>query len=623
MGNFFVVLSSNKGRAKSEELFKLGLERAEQLKSQPPKNIIDVVSARAASFARHNGTGGNIVADAATGCWLLAAGTWFHSDGYAAGEESRLLARIAEVGAARAARELEGFFVIVFCDSLLREVFVITDVMGSRHCFIRTIGDCVALSTSSLLLAGLGDATPDPLGCEEFLRTGVVYEDRTLFREVKKLAPATVFRFTDGKMARPAPYWRMADLDPEAFDGDQAVEKLSGELIRAAKRICAVFPNPICDLTGGYDSRSIVAAFASAEAQFETTVAGPAESADVIISKSLSNLIGAHNWHFEPEPEISFDQLKQALQLTDGECDAVEYARIHSLHNQLSVIFDVSVNGSYGETARGYWWELLFPKTGARERIDPYRLAAKRYAVEPCSPQLFPPDTRLNLVEHFAVIINRLNKRLAGWPNTAQMDHAYLMLRMQRWQGRIASSTDQIWPCLSPHLFRSVLETALQTSARTRKSSNLARQLIARLHPQLAAHPLEQGHPAMPLTLSNWPRFVPALWHYAGKGWGKVGKTLFNHSSSAPGSEPARLQLWRDEQAQETLNPSAMRLNSLIDSFRLRDFLDSSRQPHFAYDLQWRRVLSLEMALRDVQKENQNSARDRFAGRGRDGARRD
>ncbi len=603
MGNFFVVISPNQAQARSKELFRLGLERAKRLKSQTPNNIIDVVFARAASFARHNGSGGKIVADELTGCWLLAAGTWFHSDGYTSGDESRLLTRIAKIGAARVAQELEGFFVIVFCDSRTREVFVITDLTGSRHCFIRTLGDAIALSTSSLLLAGLGDVTPDAVSCEEFLRTGVIYEDRTLFRGVKKLAPATVFRFSGRKPADSRSYWRMADLNPDALDGEQAVQQLGDTLVNAVKRIHRVYPNPVCDLTGGYDSRSIVAAFLSAGLPFETTVAGTADHPDVIVSKSLSNLISVPNWHFEPETEVSFDQLRQALQLTDGECDVVEYARIHSLHEQLSAVFDVSVNGSYGELARGYWWELLFPNTGKREQIDLYKLAAKRYAAGADSPHLFPPGVGLEMVEHFAVMIGRGNRGLIEWPNTAQMDHAYLMLRMHRWQGRIASSTDQIWPCISPYLLRPVLETALQTNVRTRKQNKLARRLITKLQPQLAAYPLEGGYPAMPLTLETLPRFVPAVWRYAEKGLSKANEKLFNRHSSSSNSESLRLQLWRDEEVWEMLNPAEMQLRSLIDPVRLHDFLDSSQRPHFAFGGQWRRLLSLEMALRFLHDE--------------------
>jgi len=610
VGNFFVVISADKARGPSEELFRLGLERSRRIKAQAPGGIVDVVFARAASFARHNESGGKIATDAATGRWLLAAGTWFHADDYFSGDEARLLARIAEDGVARVAQSLEGFFVIVFCDPLEREVFVITDVLGARHCFIRTVGGATALSTSSLLLASLGEVALDPTGCEEFLRTGIIYEDRTLFREVKKLAPATVYRFAQGKQAGAQSYWRIADLNPDAFDGEKGAERLGEKLVNAVKRISKAYSNPVCDLTGGYDSRSVVAAFLSAGVPFETTVTGDDDDADVVISKGLAKLISVPNWHFEPGGEYALDHLKQALRLTDGECDLIEFARVQELHYKLSASFDVGVSGSYGEVARGdCWWDLLFPKTGKREQLDLYKLASKRCATDPCSPQLFPPGLGLDLVEHFAVMVSRLNRGLIDWPNTTQMDHTYLMLRMQRWWGRIASSTDQIWPCLSPFVFRSVLDTALQTSVDARKNSRLVRHLLARLQPRLAAYPLEPGYPAMPLNLKSWPRFLPASWRSAGKARTKTDRKLFNRNSTPSSSESPRLQLWRDEETQEALNPVNMRLNALIDSLRLNDFLESSRQPHFAFDQQWRRVLTVEMALRLLEDARINTVR--------------
>jgi len=600
VGNFLVVLSPDAAQSKSEELFKAGLSHAQRIKSQAPKHTIDAAYARAASFARRNGSGGNLVTDAATGCWLMTAGSWFHPDGYGSGDEPWLLQRILDTTVARVAPGLEGFFALVFCDARSREVFVVTDLMGSRHCFIRVMDDCVALSTSSLLLAALDDVTPDPLGCEEFLRTGAIYEDRTLFREVKKLAPATICRFAGGALADAIRYWRMADLDPDAFDGEEAAHSLGERLIRVAEQIVGVYRRPVCDLTGGYDSRLVVAAFLSAGLEFETTVAGDDADPDVIISKGLSKLIGAPIRRFEPDEGISPERLKEALRLTDGECDLIQYARVQDLHNGLSADFDVSVNGSYGEIARGYWWNLLFPKMGRREQIDCRKLAAKRYAADPCSPDLFPPGAGLNIVEHLAMIIGRLNRSLDGWPNTAQVDHAYLMLRMQRWQGRIASATDQIWPCLSPFMFRSALETALQTTVRTRKHSRLVRSLMTMLHPQLAAYPLEHGYPAAPLTLKYLPQFAPAAWRYAKKAWSKANERWLNRPADLTRAKPDRLRLLDDEEIRETLNPANMRLNRLIDPLRLQDFLESSQQYRFAFDQQWRRVLAAEMTLRFI-----------------------
>lgn len=592
-GNFLIIVAPHQYEA--DELFRLALWRARQIKRQTPHSTIDTPRAKAASFARQNGSGSKIVEEQESGSWLLVAGPWFHAQGLASGDEARLLKRAISVGADNLADELEGFFAFAFFDGRTRELFVITDIVGSRHCFVRQIGETTAISTSSLLLASLGESTLDPIAAEEFLRAGVVYEDRTLFREVRKLQPGTIFRFKAGSLIEHCRYWRMANLDPDRYDGKQAVGELIERLITTTAKIGKRFTRPVCDLTGGYDSRAVVAGFLRAGVRFETTVAGSASSADVVIAESLSKLTGKLHWHFEPENCSTFDRLESALRLTDGEYDLIDYARIQSLHEKLSLNFDISINGSFGELGRGYWWELL-NAAGKRKKLDSRMIAARRYAVESDSSLLFTSETSLNLPEHLAQVIERANVDLPGWPNTAQMDNAYLNLRMQRWQGRIASSTDQIWPCLSPFMFRSVMEVMLQTGAHRRQNSLLMRMMMAELHRDLAKHKLENGHPALPMTWLNWPRFLPAAAVYSRKAIGKaIARTgLINQSAK---TQPPRLTLWQDEQVRALLQPATMLLGEIIERRRLDDFLMASQQFDFAFDRQWQRLLSLEMTL--------------------------
>jgi asparagine synthase (glutamine-hydrolysing) len=605
LGNFLVIVAPTEAEAESDRLFRAGLERARRLRNLQPSGLVDTDWAKAASFARRNGSGTPIVTDPATNNWLLTVGAWFHDHGYAAGHEAQLLGRITEVGGERAARELEGFFLIVFGDAGARELVVITDLVGSRHCYVRSFGQIKVLSTSSLLSAGLADCRIDSISCREFLRTGIVYENRTFFHEVQKVDGARVLRYGRPDATSVSRYWSMTELDPDKFEGKRAVGELSEKLVGAARKVGGLFARPVCDLTGGYDSRVMVAAFLAGGVKFETTVAGSAESADVVVSKGLAKFTGKPHWHLENDDSFSPGRLKDVLWLTDGGYDLIDYARMSSLHHRLSASFDASINGSFGELARGYWWELLQPRVGKRERIDASKLARRRYLVDPSSAQLFSAGEDEVLLKQFAQIIEDVNSGLAGWPNTAQMDNTYLYLRMRQWQGRIASSTDQIWPCLSPFMLRSVLETMLQVRARMRNHSLLVRMMLAELHPALAAYPLEHGYPAAPMTWRTWPRFLPGLKPLVKKSKVKLENRLFKGKKTGPQGnvgEQVRLRLWRAPEVRELLDPQKMRLNNLIDPKRLADFLEDSRKPGFQFDLQWSRMLSLEMALQEEQR---------------------
>ena len=101
-----------------------------------------------------------------------------------------------------------------------------------------------------------------------------------------------MFRFVHGELSTEERYWQISDVTPEALDGRQAVEALATTLCKGAQKIERQFKRPVCDLTGGYDSRAVVAAFLMGKVSFWTTVSGPENSADVIISKGIAGMSG-------------------------------------------------------------------------------------------------------------------------------------------------------------------------------------------------------------------------------------------------------------------------------------------------------------------------------------------
>jgi hypothetical protein len=608
MGSFLVVIPAVGAAVKTQRLFRAGLDRAREIRAQTPSKTVESDWALASSFPRQNGSGSPIVTEDATGSWLLVVGTWFHNDGHASGEEPWLLRRCLEVEPALLARELEGFFVLIFGDARTREVVVVTDIIGSCHCFRRSFSDAIALSGSSLLLASLGDCKLDWIGCQEFLATGIIYEDRTCYQDIRKLGPASVFRFAVGSDKAPQRYWRAADLNPESLGGQAAVDTLWDRMTFSVKAIRRLYSNPVCDLTGGYDSRSIVAAFLGGGARCATVVSGPPDSADVLISRSLAQMLRLPHLHNERQQQTSIGQIWTSLALTDGEYDLIEYARIAEVHRRLSKQFEISINGSFGEVARGYWWELLLPRIGVRGQLDARKVAQRRYGAQSYDTSLFPLEHRLNLIDHFAGVIDRTNVGLFNFPNTFQMDHAYLMMRMQRWQGRIASSTNQIWPCLSPFMFRSVLETMLKTRSLLRWRSLLIRKMLTKFSPEMAGHRLEHGFPAQPTTLKNFYRFTPLVGYFSNKVLAKIGGRLgLKHSPGYTSNLNPRLQLWREEQVRELLRSSNMKLSAWVDSVALENFLRRSENREFSFGDQWARLLSLECALRIATQARQGS----------------
>jgi len=595
------IVSKPENQAERTRSFRSCLETVRQAKSREPSGVIETDWASVATFARLNGSGTPVVSDPATGTWLLALGTWFHGDGMRSGDEARLLQRYLEAGAEKLARALEGFFAIVIGDGRSREVLVMTDIVGSCHCYVRPLEQGTSLSNSSFVLATLAPTRLDPVGCQEFLRTGTMYEDRTFYQEVRKLGPAAIHRIPLAGARSEQRYWSASALSPDRFQGASAVAQLRDALVTAATRVGNAFPSPVCDLTGGYDSRAVVSAFLRAGVSFETVVSGPDESPDVKVARDLARIAGLRHSQSSTTEPVTLEQAKRAFEVTDGEYDLLEYGRISRNHRGLSQRYDISINGSFGEVARGYWFELLFPHIGARRVLDARRLAAGRFATSSMLSLPFPPEVALDLVSHFAGIIERTNAGLESFPNTLQMDHAYLMVRMQRWQGRIASSTDQIWPCLSPFMFCSVLESMLQVPARERQAGGFVRRLLVDLHPPFANAPLEHGWPPLPVTWRTVHRFWRVPLYYGNR---VLGKLLGPRRASAPAatnSGPPRARFAPMEEVQDLLRPGQMKLGALVGEDALTRFLQTP-DGGSAYEQTWTRVFTLEYTLRALER---------------------
>lgn len=602
MASFLIVVPPLAEPQRGGALFREGLRLAAALKGQRPSAVVEGEFASVASFARQNGTGAPVVVDPATGDWLVASGTWFHDAGLANGQEDRLLARASEVGPDQLADELEGFFAIAIGRTSTREVSVITDLPGTLHCYTRDVDGAMVIATSSLVLAALGDVTLDAVACQEFLQTAAMYEDRTFFNEVRKLDASRCYRFRDGEAVGSRRYWQATNLAPDSLDGEASVRAMRSAMATAARRIGATFPRTVVDLTGGYDSRGGVAAFLDAGVPFQTAVAGAGSDPDIVVSRGLADRLGLKHRHFVPKVVGSFDQLQTALRFTDGEYDLVDYARIYEVQTDLAADFDISINSYSGEIGRGYGWEVLVPHTGQRRPLDAARTASARFVNPVYDASVVPAAVRIDPATHFRDVIARADEGLGHLPNTLQYDYCMTMLRCQRWYGRIASSTNQLWPCLSFFLLRSIVEPMLETNTRSRENSLLFRRVFQQIDSRLADHPMARGYPPLVVSWRTIHRFWPLIPLYGGKVVARLKRMLWGAPVAADPDSP-RMRLWCDPAVQATLDPQQMLSARLLDPEALERFLVQSKQAAFRYPGQWSALLTLECTLRRLEAE--------------------
>ena len=535
--------------------------------------------------------------------WIVALGTWLPIPARRGLNTRWLVDTYKRDGVIALSRQIEGIFAIIVGDIEKRCVHVITDRCGSLHIFYRTVPGGYALCTSSAVLSARSQL--DPIAVHEFVATGIIYEDRTLFNEVRKLPPATVTTFSDGGKFLLESYWTPSEIPAESIDCNDAADAVHASLTRVLSALPESSRPLVSDLTGGYDSRLLLAGLLKAEVPFETTVSGNEAHPDVLVAKEIAQRLGIRHGHLTSGEALDGDSFLSAVRLTDGEYDAFDYARIQSIHRNLSSRYAMSLNGSFGELARGYWWELLWPRLGKRAPLDASLVARKRFAAVPYNKSIFNGGANISLAEHMTEVIKRAENLARNQPNTTQLDWVYYTLRMQRWQGRIASSTNQIWRSISPIGFSEVLDPILATKAKGRFGSLLARVIFERHAPLLASLPLEHGYPPCRVTPMNIWKFVPLANYYANKAREKLLQRFGMHlpSNKAELTAPPPLiesnaKLFADCPIEEWLKEPLLLETGLFNENCLRALMNPSRSIGGTTLQQWRRLVTLEALLR-------------------------
>jgi hypothetical protein len=514
----------------------------------------------------------------------------------------------------------DGVFAALLFDDARHNIAIGSDLLGSFHVYYRALGEAVAVSNSSAMLAALPPATTlDPVGVQELCSLAVACEERTLWQGVQKLRGGSMLVIdtptarTTLRAHRPL----LAELSSIDAGLDDAVRGIDAAFADVLGRVAA-HPGSgperagarwAADLTGGNDSRALMAALLRHGVPVAATVSGDADNEDVVIGARLAQIAGIPYIRRAPHGPVTPGELAASCALTDGEFDAVEFAAIAKVHRDHAADgLQISVNGSYGETGRGYPWRL-----GPKAVFMPDRLAARlatrspidaaaqgRDRFRPAVPaDLFAADVRLPWSTHGQDMIARLLGYASDLPQCAQLDLVHVDLRMERWQGRIASSTNQLWPAVSPWGFQAVLRRVLTAHPLARRNSLLTRAFTARFAPELADELLFTGNPARPFEWRHAARFLPALGWYAKRARQKLAaRGVRVEPPATPSAQVRQPLLCADPAFAAMLAQPALAETRLFDRNALAQTLAPAVPRSDAGYVLWRRLATLEFVWR-------------------------
>lgn len=167
----------------------------------------------------------------------------------------------------QALRDMEGACAGFFMNQQDGQCVLFNDRYGVERLFLHTKNDRVYFSSEAKAILAIAPSasSPDLVGLTEWLSSGCTLGGRSLFQDVEVVTGGTALVFKAGQAPRPTRFFDRAQLEQlPSLTENQFVDEFTDSLGAAANAAINRSPQAALSLTGGLDSRLVLASLDAA-----------------------------------------------------------------------------------------------------------------------------------------------------------------------------------------------------------------------------------------------------------------------------------------------------------------------------------------------------------------------
>jgi len=276
-------------------------------------------------------------------------------------------------------------------DRRAAKCFLFNDRYGRERLFLHSDGSRTFFSSEAKAILAIAPRTRgfDSTGLAEFLACGCTLGSRSLYRDVEVLAPGTILTFDESGVRRRRSF-RQEDLEAlEPVSGTQFLEGFPGSLRAAVDRSVNGSPPVGMSLTGGLDSRMIMASLDAPAGSIPCYTFGSMyrTTSDVAVARAVAARCNQPHSVIELGAEFLAhfrEHLEQSVYVSDGYLGLSGAAEIY-VNRQARFLAPARMTGNWGgELMRGVRaFKFTFPKGGF---VPPELARCMRESEEASSP---------------------------------------------------------------------------------------------------------------------------------------------------------------------------------------------------------------------------------------------
>ncbi len=403
------------------------------------------------------------------------------------------------------------------------------DATGLAHWFVWQGDGIAAIASTATAIARAFGLPVDTAALGGLALAGAMIGDDSAVAGVKKLKAGEAAAVADGRLTlRALPPASVLASGPDAIPA-------------ATARLLAAFPAAELELSGGWDSRMILASIPLAARRGRTglTIGRPGDP-DVVVGARLAAASGMIHDVADPGRLADLDaEAFTALLATAAARD--DYASNPLDRGVINFINAARVpkprfTGQNGEILRGFYYPgqplAAIPCQNLAKRVTDWRIISN----DVVSASLFAPGWLADMRATAARRIEALLLEPGDGTWAAALDRFYLEQRMQRWCGTSVSAALGLRPVLLPFFDADVLALARATPAAAKAGSRFAAAEITRMDAALGAIALDSGLTPAAVAAGGLAVRTAMARKFAAKAVAKVRQKLFARDRSTFGS---------------------------------------------------------------------------------------
>ena len=254
--------------------------------------------------------------------------------------------------------KIDGIYSAVIYDSLNNQIHLISDRYGLRHLYWYRSGECFAWGSEVKSMLALPDFKPEInlQSVEHFFSIGYLLENNTWFEGVELLSPGTVLTWSiKDKSIKEQSYWSWDEIHPlqGKIDEKEIAEELGRLFVDAVKKRCKESEQVGLSLSGGLDSRAILAAMPENINPIHAMTFGKGNSRDMEIAKIVADISPSAIHHIvDLSSQNWLENRLKAVWWTDGQVNLIH---MHGIKTWLKTrdYFSINLDGYLGGAILG------------------------------------------------------------------------------------------------------------------------------------------------------------------------------------------------------------------------------------------------------------------------------